>query len=421
MAPARVNLGLVHNMRFDLSVLLMGSTSSDNGNSERLGFQLTYLSGEKFENNVFFPCFLKLDHALSQSVEAKNSHFQIFPVSVLSSRTLPHAQHGGARRKADVSRQPSTLSGPGCSNWRTIFKMLQNIPHQIVQSPARLGLPNPNSPSLQNPNPPKFSSQNPQTHQSSQPSNQLTTPPVSSTLLPLLPPLPRAQSLLLQMASLSSKLFEVSPNRSHWISAFRGSLPSFLSSQTQPVTPSPSSAKEIIAQFTNLQTQLFEAVAELQEILDLQDAKQKLTREIRTKDSSLLTFANKLKEAERVLDILVDDYSDYRRIKRSKSTDGADESSSTTTVATQLKLSDILSYAHKVSYTTFAPPEFGAGQARYAARFLRPHKRNKCARPSCIISPILILDCLKQTKARRKLSNRSSRPQQKSTCLQFRV
>ncbi|KAK6152418.1 hypothetical protein DH2020_015053 [Rehmannia glutinosa] len=240
--------------------------------------------------------------------------------------------------------------------------MLQNIPHQIVQSPARLGLPNPNSPSLQNPNPPKFSSQNPQTHQSSQPSNQLTTPPVSSTLLPLLPPLPRAQSLLLQMASLSSKLFEVSPNRSHWISAFRGSLPSFLSSQTQPVTPSPSSAKEIIAQFTNLQTQLL-ARCELQEILDLQDAKQKLTREIRTKDSSLLTFANKLKEAERVLDILVDDYSDYRRIKRSKSTDGANESSSTTTVATQLKLSDILSYAHKVSYTTFAPPEFGAGQA----------------------------------------------------------
>lgn len=31
MAPARVNLGLVHNIRFDLSVLLMGSTSSDKG------------------------------------------------------------------------------------------------------------------------------------------------------------------------------------------------------------------------------------------------------------------------------------------------------------------------------------------------------------------------------------------------------
>ncbi|KAH6797725.1 hydroxyproline-rich glycoprotein family protein [Perilla frutescens var. hirtella] len=245
--------------------------------------------------------------------------------------------------------------------------MLQSIPHQIVQSPARLGLPNPNSPSIQNPNPPKFSSQNPQTQQSHQPVNQLTTPGVSSTLLPLLPPLPRAQSLLLQMASLASKLFDVSPNRSHWISAFRGSLPSFLSSQTQPLSPaqpdsSPSSAKEIIAQFTTLQTQLFEAVAELQEILDLQDAKQKLTREIRSKDSALLAFANKLKETEHVLDILVDDYSDYRRPKRTKSVDDADDSSKTT-VETQLKLSDILSYAHKISYTTFAPPEFGAGQA----------------------------------------------------------
>lgn len=69
MAPTRVKLVLVHKLRFDLSVLLMGSTSSDNGNSERLGFQLTYLSGEKSEKSVFFPCFLNLDQALSQSVE----------------------------------------------------------------------------------------------------------------------------------------------------------------------------------------------------------------------------------------------------------------------------------------------------------------------------------------------------------------
>ncbi|KAL8504561.1 hypothetical protein ACS0TY_015939 [Phlomoides rotata] len=244
---------------------------------------------------------------------------------------------------------------------------MMQIPHQVVQSPARLGLPNPNSPSLQNTTPPKFSSQNPQTQQSHQSSNQSTTPAVSSTLLPLLPPLPRAQSLLLQMASLTSKLFDVSPNRSHWISAFRGSLPSFLSSQSTlaPAAPgsSPSSAKEVIAQFTALQTQLFEAVAELQEILDLQDAKQKLSREIRAKDSALLAFANKLKETEHVLDILVDDYSNYRSRKRTKSVDDTDESSSTTTVETRLKLSDILSYAHKISYTTFAPPEFGAGQA----------------------------------------------------------
>lgn len=245
--------------------------------------------------------------------------------------------------------------------------MLQNIPHQIVQSPARLGLPNPNSPSIQNSTSSKFSSQNPQTQSAHPSSSQLTTPAVSSTLLPLLPPLPRAQNLLLQMASLASKLFEVSPNRSHWIAAFRSSLPTFLSSQMQslalpPRESPPSSTKEILAQFTTLQEQLCEAVTELLEILDLQDVKKKLTREIQSKDTSLLAFANKLKEAESVLDILVDDYSDYRRPKRIKLPGDAEESS-TTTVSTQLNLSDILSYAHKISYTTFAPPEFGAGQA----------------------------------------------------------
>ncbi|KAL5570790.1 hypothetical protein UlMin_020387 [Ulmus minor] len=245
------------------------------------------------------------------------------------------------------------------------------LQHQIVQSPARLGLTNPTSPSLQNPTPPK-----PPPSQQSQPSNVSTTTTTSvtttsSTLLSLLPPLPRAQSLLIQMASLASRLFEVSPNRSLWLSAFRGSLPTFLSSQTQslpsiPSDSSPSSTKEILSQFTALQTQLFEAVAQLQEILDLQDAKNKVAREIRAKDSAILTFAHKVKEAERVLDILVDDYSDYRRPKRSKLDDDEaedDDSVTSTTVASQLNLSDILSYAHRISYTTFAPPEFGAGQA----------------------------------------------------------
>ncbi|KAF8369330.1 hypothetical protein HHK36_032669 [Tetracentron sinense] len=123
------------------------------------------------------------------------------------------------------------------------------------------------------------------------------------------------------MASLATRLFEVSPHRSLWLASFLGSLPNFLPSQTLTPTPlesSPSSTKEILSLFTSLQTQLFEAVAELQEILDLQDAKQKITREIRSKDSSILAFANKLKEAERVLDLLVDDYSDYHRPKRSK-------------------------------------------------------------------------------------------------------
>ncbi|KAJ0571404.1 putative mediator complex, subunit Med4 [Helianthus annuus] len=165
------------------------------------------------------------------------------------------------------------------------------------------------------------------------------------------------------MASLTTRLFEVSPNHTQWLSTFRGSFPTFLSTQNLSSTDSnPANSKEIISLFSTLQGQLFEAVTELQEILDLQDAKQKVTREIRSKDSAILAFANKLKEAERVLDILVDDYSDYRQAKRSK-VDDSDESLSTTTVATRLNLTDILSYAHRISYTTFAPPEFGAGTA----------------------------------------------------------
>ncbi|KAL6131108.1 hypothetical protein ACLB2K_069486 [Fragaria x ananassa] len=241
--------------------------------------------------------------------------------------------------------------------------MNSNLPqHQIGQSPARLGLANPTSPSIQVPNPPKPTSQQ---------SNELKQSNASSTLISLLPPLPRAQSLLVQMASLASKLFEVSPNRSLWLNAFRGSLPTFLPSQSQsvPITAldsNPSSTKDILAQFTVLQTQLFEVVAELQEILDLQDSKLKIAREIRSKDAALLAFTKKLKDAEQILDNLVDDYSDFRCSKRPKQEeeDAEDEESScTTTVTSKLKLSDILSYAHRISYTTFAPPDFGAGQA----------------------------------------------------------
>ncbi|KAG6745064.1 hypothetical protein POTOM_051706 [Populus tomentosa] len=239
--------------------------------------------------------------------------------------------------------------------------------HQIVQSPARLGLTNPTSPSLpvQTPNPPPPKFPNPQPPQHHHPSTTTTTTTTtSSALLSLLPPLPRAQSLLLQMASLATKLFELSPNRPHWLSAYRGTLPTFLPSQSQSLDePTPSSTKEIISLFTSLQTQLFESVAELQEILDLQDSKQRISQEVKSKDSALLNFANKLKEAERVLDILVDDYADYRRRRPIPPNEEEENATNTTTVASQLKLSDILSYAHRISYTTFAPPEFGAGQA----------------------------------------------------------
>ncbi|KAI3862436.1 hypothetical protein MKX03_019170 [Papaver bracteatum] len=106
--------------------------------------------------------------------------------------------------------------------------MLQNQSPQILRSPTRLGLTSPHSPSFSNPTTPKLISQ--KISAIILPTTTIAT--ASSSLLPLLPPLSRAQSLLLQMASLASKIFQVSPNRASWFTSFRGSLPTFLASQT---------------------------------------------------------------------------------------------------------------------------------------------------------------------------------------------
>jgi Vitamin-D-receptor interacting Mediator subunit 4 len=109
---------------------------------------------------------------------------------------------------------------------------------------------------------------------------------------------------------------------------------------------SPTSVKELLSQFTSLQTQLFEAVAELKEILNLQDSKVKISREIGSKDATLLSFTKKICEAHHVIDQLTEDYS-----------------GSLDTIHSSLDLQDVLAYAHRISYTTFAPPEHGAGLA----------------------------------------------------------
>ena len=107
IAPTKVNLGLVHNIKLDLSALLIGSTSSDNGYSLRRGFQVTYLFGENSENRVFFPFFLKVDQALSQSVD------DVSPSSLPRLSGEPREQRGasasGGRRAKNL---PETSSIP---------------------------------------------------------------------------------------------------------------------------------------------------------------------------------------------------------------------------------------------------------------------------------------------------------------------
>ncbi|PSS35010.1 Mediator of RNA polymerase II transcription subunit like [Actinidia chinensis var. chinensis] len=185
------------------------------------------------------------------------------------------------------------------------------------------------------------------------------------------------------MASLASRLFDVSPNRSHWVTAFRGSLPPFLSNQTQTLTPmppdsSPSSTKEILSLFTSLQTQLFEAVVKLQEILDLQDdysCTTTIATQLNLSEIHLLPLPKKsspflhpfklssLKLLQNFKKFLIFKMLFEAVAKLQEILDLQDDYSCTTTIAAQLNLSDILSYAHRISYTTFAPQEFGAGQA----------------------------------------------------------
>ncbi|EEC67677.1 hypothetical protein OsI_35109 [Oryza sativa Indica Group] len=84
--------------------------------------------------------------------------------------------------------------------------------------------------------------------------------------------------------------------------------------------------KKALSLLNTLQMQFFEAVAELQETLDLQDARARLARKTRAKDASILAFAKKLREAHHVLDRLVDDYADYRRDpKRPRGAAAADD------------------------------------------------------------------------------------------------
>ncbi|WVZ65727.1 hypothetical protein U9M48_015043 [Paspalum notatum var. saurae] len=245
-------------------------------------------------------------------------------------------------------------------------------PH--LPSPARLGL-TASSPSLPpNPSPLNPTASPPHGNQTSSAGPGASAAPTLTTspsLLPLLPPLPRAQSLLQLISSLASNLFELSPNRAAWISAYRGSLPTFLpsaSSSAPPLPPPISSTKDALSLLTTLQTQLFEAVAELQETLDLQDARARLAREARAKDAALLAFAKKLHEAHQVLDRLVDDYADYRRDpKRPRGAAAVDDPEPVSdgdfgaSLHSRLKLDDILTYAHHISYSTFAPPEHAAG------------------------------------------------------------
>ncbi|XP_031493478.1 mediator of RNA polymerase II transcription subunit 4 [Nymphaea colorata] len=243
--------------------------------------------------------------------------------------------------------------------------MMQNPTQMMAPSPARLGLSNPHSPSILSP--PSSTSTNPTPQPPVPPPSAAATRSASTaqqkqttTLLSLLPPHTRALTLLNQMAALTTKLFHVSAQKSTWQASYRGTPPTFLASQfLSPEAASASTTKQVMALLTSLQTQLFESISELQEILGLEESKRRIAQEIQIADSAILAFTKKVKSAEQVLELMSEDYEDLRKpAKRFKAASDSDKF-----VFPSVKLSDILSYAHRISYTTFAPPEFGAGQA----------------------------------------------------------
>ncbi|KAI4324715.1 hypothetical protein MLD38_030175 [Melastoma candidum] len=206
-----------------------------------------------------------------------------------------------------------------------------------AQSPARFGLNSPPKPPPQQP--------------PSQPQQQLqqpaatTTTTTTSNLLSLLPPLPRSQSLLSLLSQLTTNLFLLSPSPS-----FRLNPPSFLPQSLNPtpnLNPSPSSAKETLALLSSIQSQLFASVSELQDILDLYDAAAAHSRSLSSLSSASLSFSLSLLQPYSNLRSILHDYSSH---SASDCTD-------------PVALNDVISYAHRISYTTFAPPEFGAGTA----------------------------------------------------------
>eukprot|EP00253_Pinus_taeda_P011814 PITA_11814 len=212
--------------------------------------------------------------------------------------------------------------------------MAENTP--ISPSPARLGLAVPNYPS-------------------SQKITERTAPFFA------LPPYRRAQLLLQEMAGLTTRLFEVSRNNAEWETAYSGKIPTFLQeSCIPPEAASATSIKEVLSILSSRQSLLGEAVTEMLEIQTIEQQKETIAQEIASKDSAMRAFAMKLGDGQRVLEQTLEDYAGYRKSKRQKTSNSTSDDDPV--ALGEVDVSEILTYARKISYTTFAPPEFGAGQ-----------------------------------------------------------
>lgn len=125
-------------------------------------------------------------------------------------------------------------------------------------------------------------------------------------------------------------------------------IPSFLpAASIPPEGQAAVTTKEVLSLLEHHQTLLFEAVGELQELQELEQEKQQIAAEISSKDNVVRAFAKRARDAQQVLEGAVEEFADLKKGKHRSS----------------VPVAELVSYAHRISYTTFAPPEHGAGLA----------------------------------------------------------
>ncbi len=126
--------------------------------------------------------------------------------------------------------------------------------------------------------------------------------------------------------------------------------PSLLSGETvAPPEGAAATTKEILSMLESYQLELFEAVAELGGMQELgQLDKQQIGgggTGSNNKGSALRAFAKRVRDAEQVLESTLEDMAEFKSAR----------------LGTSMDVQELVSYAHRVSYTTFAPPEYASG------------------------------------------------------------
>ncbi|KAL2611213.1 hypothetical protein R1flu_022905 [Riccia fluitans] len=171
------------------------------------------------------------------------------------------------------------------------------------------------------------------------------------------PPQRRAQLLLLNMAGLTNRLLEVAGSKDWQSGQSKLMIPPLLQGAVLPSEgAAATTSKEILGLLDYHQTLLFEAIAELGELQEMEIEKQRIAEAIASKDSAMRDFAKRVRDAQQVLEATVEEFDDYRRTKRK----GISEDSNGVGLGT-INVQELVAYAHRISYTTFAPPEYAEG------------------------------------------------------------